>query len=142
MEQLITFASANGMLSAVWLALIVMIIGITIKIQLSPIKQISTQDLTFLMNREEGIALDIRSEKDFKTNHILDAISLPDEKINKNGFTSLENNKAQPIIVVCSAGLSAAKIANNLFKAGFTKVSILKGGMNAWLSAGLPVSKK
>jgi len=142
MEQLITFASDNGMLSAVWVALFVMIIVTTIRIQMSPIKQISTQDLVFLMNREEGIALDIRSDKDFKTSHILDAVSLSNEKINKNGFVSLEKHKAQPIIVVCSAGISAVKIANDLFKAGFTRVSVLKGGMNTWLGAGLPVSNK
>ena len=142
MEQLITFASNNGMLSAVWVALVVMIIVTTIKIQMSPIKQISTQDLTFLMNREEGIALDIRTDKDFKTSHILDAISLSNEKINKNGFVSLEKHKAQPIIVICSAGLSSVKVANDLSKAGFNRVSVLKGGMNAWLSASLPVSKK
>tara|TARA_B110000467_G_C18301256_1_gene471525 strand:+ start:807 stop:1235 length:429 start_codon:yes stop_codon:yes gene_type:complete len=142
MEELIAFASNNGMLSAVWVALVVMIIVITIRIQMSPIKQISTQDLTFLMNREEGIALDIRSDKDFKKSHILDSVSLSNEKITKNGFASLEKNKEQPIIVVCSAGLSAVKVANDLAKAGFTRVSVLKGGMGAWLSAGLPVNQK
>lgn len=141
MEELIAFASNNGMLSAVWVALVVMIVVTTIRIQMSPIKQISTQELTFLMNREEGVALDTRSEKDFKTSHILDSVSLTSEKITKNGFVSLEKYKAQPIIVVCSAGLSAVKVANDLMKAGFTRVSVLKGGMNAWLSAGLPVSK-
>jgi rhodanese-related sulfurtransferase len=142
MEELITFASNNGMLSAVWVALVVMIVVTTIRIKMSPIKQISPQDLTFLMNREEGIALDIRSEKDFKSNHILDAVSLPNEKITKNGFASLENKKDKPIIVVCSAGLSAVKVANDLAKAGFSTVSILKGGMNSWVGASLPVTKK
>lgn len=142
MEQLITFATNNGMLSAIWVALVVMIIVITIRINLSPVKQISPQDLTFLMNREQGVALDIRSEKDFNSNHILDSINLSNEKINKNGFVSLEKHKENPIIVVCSAGLSAAKIANDLHKAGFARVSILKGGMGAWTGAGLPVTKK
>ncbi len=142
MEELIAFAGNNPMLSAVWVALVVMIIVITIRMKLSPIKQISPQDLTFLVNREEGIALDIRTDKDFKTSHILDAVSLSNEKITKNGFVSLENKKDKPIIVVCTAGLSAAKVANDLAKAGFARVSILKGGMNAWISAGLPVSKK
>jgi rhodanese-related sulfurtransferase len=142
MEQFITFVSNNGMLSAVWVALVVMIIISTIKINMSPVKQISPQDLTFLMNREQGVALDIRSEKDFNTSHILDAISLSTEKINKNGFTSLEKHKENPIIVVCSAGVSAVKTANDLHKKGFARVNVLKGGMNAWISAGLPVSKK
>lgn len=142
MEQFITFATNNGMLSAVWVALVVMIIVTTIKINLSPVKQISPQDLTFLMNREQGVALDIRTEKDFNAGHILDSISLSNDKITKNGFTSLEKHKENPIIVVCSAGLSAVKIANDLHKKGFARVSVLKGGMGAWTSAGLPVTKK
>ena len=142
MEQFITFATNNGILSAVWVALVVMIIVATIKINLSPVKQISPQDLTFLLNKEEGVTLDIRSEKDFKANHILDAISLTNDKITKNGFSSLEKHKDNPIIVVCSAGLSAVKTANDLNKAGFSRVSVLKGGMGAWTGAGLPVTKK
>ncbi|ALO35916.1 hypothetical protein CMT41_15190 [Colwellia sp. MT41] len=141
MEQLITFAVDNGMLSAVWVALVVMIIFMTIKMKMSPIKQISTQDLTFLMNREAGVALDIRKDKEFKAGHILDAINLPSEKISKNGLTSLEKYKDKPIIVVCAAGMSAMQIANDLFKAGFSRVSVLKGGMNSWTGAGLPVAK-
>lgn len=130
------------MLSAIWVALVVMIIVTTIKISLSPVKQISPQDLTFLMNREQGVALDIRTEKDFNTNHILDSVNLSNEKINKNGFVSLEKHKENPIIVICSAGISAVKIGNDLHKAGFARVSVLKGGMGAWTGAGLPVTKK
>lgn len=141
MEQFITFATNNGMLSAVWVALVVMIIVTTIRINLSPVKQISSQDLTFLMNREQGVALDIRTEKDFKAGHILDSINLTNDKIIKNGFSSLEKHKDNPIIVVCSAGLSAVKVANDLHKEGFARVSVLKGGMGAWTGAGLPVTK-
>jgi len=141
MEQLIAFASNNGMLSAVWVGLLVMIIVITIRMQLSPIKQISTQDLTFLMNREEGITLDTRKENEFKAGHILDAINLSSEKISKNGTTSLEKYKDKPIIVVCASGMNAVQTATNLHKGGFSRVSVLKGGMNSWTSAGLPVTK-
>ncbi|MBU2870145.1 rhodanese-like domain-containing protein [Colwellia sp. E2M01] len=141
MEQLIAFASNNGMLSAVWVALVVMIIVTTIKMKMSPIKQISTQDLTFLVNREEGVTLDIRKDKEFKAGHILDAINFTGEKITKKDFSSLEKYKDKPIIVVCVSGLSAGQTANDLHKAGYTRVSVLKGGMNSWTSAGLPVAK-
>ena len=141
MEQFIAFVSNNGMLSAVWVALVVMIIVSTIKMKLSPVKQISTQELTLLMNRSEGIALDIRKEKEFKAGHILDAKHLPNDKITKNGFVSLEKYKDKPIIVVCNAGISAVQVANDLHKGGFSQVSVLKGGMNSWVSAGLPVAK-
>ena len=141
MDQLITFAMSQPLLSGAWLVIVLMIIVITIKIQMSPIKQLSTQQMTFLINRESGVVVDSRSEKDFKAGHIVDAVHLGNEKVSKNDFASLEKHKDKPIIVVCSAGLSAGKVASQLAKAGFTKISILKGGMSAWLSAGLPVTK-
>ena len=141
MDQLITFAMSQPLLSGAWLVIVLMIIVITIKIQMSPIKQLSTQQMTFLINRESGVVVDSRSEKDFKAGHIVDAEHLGNEKVSKNDFASLEKHKDKPIIVVCSAGLSASKVASQLAKAGFTKVSILKGGMSAWLSAGLHVTK-
>jgi len=141
MEQLIAFATNNALLSAAWAAIVILLIYTTIMIQLSPIKKISTQELTFLMNKEEGLVIDTRVEKEFKTGHILDAKHLSNEKANNSDFANLENHKDKPIIVVCAAGLTSAKVANSLYKAGFTKTSILKGGMNSWISGGLPVSK-
>jgi rhodanese-related sulfurtransferase len=142
MDQLITFAMSQPLLSAAWLALVSMIVVLTIRIQMSPIKQLSTQQMTFLVNRESGVVVDTRSDKDFKAGHIVDAIHLNNEKVSKNDFTSLENHKDDPIIIVCSAGISAGKVASQMAKVGFTRVNLLKGGMNAWQSAGLPVAKK
>ena len=70
MDQFITFAMSQPLLSAAWLVIVLMIIVITIKIQMSPIKQLSTQQMTFLVNRESGVVVDSRSEKDFKAGHI------------------------------------------------------------------------
>lgn len=141
MEQLIAFASNHALLSGAWGGIVLLLIYTTIKIQLSPVKKISTQELTFLMNREEGVVVDIRAEKEFNAGHILDAKHLSSEKANKSDFVTLEKYKDKPIIVVCAAGLTAVKVADSLYKAGFTKTSLLKGGMNSWLSGGLPVSK-
>lgn len=142
MDELITFASTHAMLSAAWGAIVILIIFTTIKIKMSPVKQLSTQEMTFLVNRQDGLVIDIRTEKDFKTNHIVDAKYLSQEKIKNNDFASLEKHKDTPIIVVCTAGISAVKVANQLYKAGFSKSSLLKGGMNSWVNAGLPLTKK
>jgi rhodanese-related sulfurtransferase len=141
MDQLITFAMSQPLLSGAWLVIVLLIIIMTIKIQMSPIKQLSTQEMTFLINRESGVVVDSRTEKDFKAGHIVDSLHLSNEKVSKNDFISLEKHKDNPIIVVCSAGMSAGKVASELAKAGFSRVSILKGGMSAWISAGLPVTK-
>jgi len=142
MEQLISFAMSQPVLSTAWIAIVLMIIIVSIKIKMSPIKQISPQELTFLVNHEDGLIVDMRAEKDFKAGRIIDSKFLSSEKINNNDFVSLEKHKDKPIIVVCTAGISASKVANQLLKAGFNKVNLLKGGMNAWINAGLPVAKK
>ena len=141
MDQLISFAISQPVLSTAWLAIFLLIILLTVKIKMSRIKQISPQELTFLVNREDGLVLDTRTEKEFKASRILDAKYFSSEKIAKNDFASLEKSKDKPIIVVCTAGISASKVANQLLKAGFSKVNLLKGGMNAWVNAGLPVAK-
>lgn len=141
MEDLIAFASAHHLLSIIWVVLVIMIVVISIKIKLSPVKQLNPQELTLLVNREEGVVLDIRAEKEYKARHIIDAISFSGEKLKNNDFTSLEKYKDKPIIVVCASGITASKAANDLFKAGFTKTSLLKGGMNTWIDAGLPVKQ-
>ena len=142
MEPFITFASNHPLLSTIWCALVILIIFTTIKMKLSPIKQLSPQELTFLVNRENGIVIDVRTEKDFKTSHIVDSVHFANEKVSSNDFVSLEKYKDRPIIVVCTAGMTAGKVSSALFKAGFANVNILKGGINSWLSAGLPLAKK
>ena len=142
MELLITLANNHPMLSAAWVAIAVMIIVISIKIKMSPIKQVTPQELTFLVNKSEGLVIDIRAEKEFNQSHILDAKRFSVEKANNNDFATLEKYKDKPIIVVCAAGMTAAKVASQLLKAGFSQVNLLKGGMNAWQGAGLPTTKK
>lgn len=139
---MITFAGNHPMLSLAWVGIVIALIVVSIMIKMSPVKQLNPQELTLLVNREEGVVVDIRAEKEFRQSRILDAVHLSSEKANKNDFATLEKYKAKPIIVVCAAGMTATKVANQMLKAGFTNVNLLKGGMNAWVGAGLPVAKK
>ena len=142
MDQFTAFLANHPMLTAAWFGIFFAIIVISIRIKLSPVKQLSPQDLTFAVNKEQAVVVDIRTEKEFRTARILDAVHLPSDKANKSEFSTLEKYKNKPIIVVCAAGVSASGVAHKLVKAGFEQVSLLKGGMNAWTGAGLPVAKK
>jgi len=135
------FLAGNPLLSAAWFGIAIAIIILTIRIKLSPIKQLNTQELTFLVNKEQALVVDIRTDKEFKASSIIAAKHLTSDKVKNNDFTGLEKHKDKPIIVVCAAGITATKVANQLLKAGFSQVNLLKGGMNAWTSAGLPVVK-
>lgn len=141
MDQVIEFAGNNIVLASVWVALVAMLIFSYVSSLTSSIKEVSTHDATLMINKEDAVVLDIRAQKEFKAGHILGARQIKPEALREKNFNTLENSKDKPIIVVCAMGNQARGTANAMSKAGFSKVSVLKGGMNAWQSASLPISK-
>ncbi|MEE2024011.1 MULTISPECIES: rhodanese-like domain-containing protein [Alkalimonas] len=139
MEQWIEFIGNNLILSLIWAALAFMLIFGMIKARLSNIKLVSPTELTMLVNRQNAAVLDIRPEADYTKGHITAAKHLPLDDIIQGKAKGLEKLKANPIIVVCQAGISAQKAAAALAKQGCSEVRVLQGGMNSWLGASLPV---
>ncbi len=141
MDQIVEFISNHIILSGIWAGLVVALVYTSVASKLSPVKELSTHDATLLMNKEDAVVLDIRPPAEFKKGHILGARQLKQEQINKAEFNTLENSKDKPIIIVCAMGVSAKRTASQMIKAGFANVSVLKGGMNSWQAASLPVAK-
>ncbi len=141
MQQYIEFVTNHPILSAVWLVLFVMLIASWLKSQFSTVKQLNPTELTLQVNRHNAIVVDIRPEADFNKGHITAARNLVLADIEKQQLAGLEKHKAEPIILVCQAGMTAQKAAASLLKQGFSSVSVLKGGMGSWTGASLPVVK-
>lgn len=141
MQQYIEFFSNHPILSAVWVVLFIMLIASWLKSLFSSVKQITPTELTLQVNRHNAQVIDIRAEADFSKGHITSARNLSLADIEKQQLAGLEKYKAEPIILVCQAGMTAQKAATSLIKQGFTKVSVLQGGMGAWTGASLPVVK-
>jgi len=141
MDQLIEFASNNFILAGIWVALIAMLIFSYISAWTSSVKELSTHEATLLINKHDAIVLDTRPAKEFNAGHILGARQIKPEEVREKNFKKLENSKDKPIIVVCAMGNQARGTASAMQKDGFANVNVLKGGMNAWQSASLPVSK-
>jgi rhodanese-related sulfurtransferase len=141
MQQYIEFVTNHPILSAVWLVLFVMLIASWLKSQFSTVKQLNPTELTLQVNRHNAIVVDIRPEADFNKGHITAARNLVLADIEKQQLAGLEKHKAEPIILVCQAGMTAQKAAASLLKQGFSSVSVLQGGMGSWTGASLPVVK-
>jgi len=141
MDQVIEFVTNHYILAGLFVALLLALVYGMVASQLSSIKELSTHDATLMMNKHDAVLLDVRPAAEFKKGHILGATQLKAELLNKGDFATLEKHKDKPIIVVCAMGMTAKRTATQLLKAGFTQVTVLKGGMNAWQGANLPVSK-
>jgi len=141
MQQLVEFIGNHPILATAWVVLAVLIIYSYIETIFSPVKQLSTREVTILMNKEDAAVVDIRSKGDFKKGHILGATHLAPEAVSTGDFDKLEKLKNKPIIVVCAMGMTAKRTALQMLKAGFSQVTVLKGGMGSWQGEGLPVKK-
>jgi len=141
MQEYIAFFQENMILSLVWVGLLVALIMNIVKSATAAYKEISANEVTTLMNRENGVVVDIRAKDEYRKGHITDAVHILPSDIKTGNFGSLENRKSDPIIVVCKTGQTAQESANLLAKAGFEKVNMLKNGLVAWNEANLPLVK-
>ncbi len=101
---------------------------------------LSPQALTQLINQNDAVLIDIRDAEVFKKGHITGAVNVPadqwDQKIRK-----LHRFKDKPVIVTCKLGQQASKAAEKLKAEGFTDLYVLKGGVQAWQEASMPLVK-
>ena len=98
------------------------------------------QELSNLVNKHEGVVVDIRDAKEFRSGHITDAINIPYADLS-NKMSELNAYKDKPVIVVCKMGQTAGTASKQLKEAGFTQVYKLTGGMGEWSASSLPVVK-
>ncbi|WP_413112740.1 rhodanese-like domain-containing protein [Thaumasiovibrio sp. DFM-14] len=139
MQQYLDFATNNLMLSLIWVGLLVTVITSIIKQKTAAYTVVDAQGATMLVNREEGVFVDIRSKDEFARGHIVDAIHVLPSEIKAQTLTSLEKHKQTPIIVVCKTGQTAHENANLLAKGGFERVYLLKDGLIGWAEAKMPL---
>lgn len=77
------------------------------------------------------IILDVREPKDFNNGHLLNAINIPIEDIDKR-MDELRNYKSKDIIVYCNTGRKSAEVAEKLVEHGFTYVTNIVDGVSEY----------
>ena len=102
---------------------------------------IPPHEATNLINHESAVVVDVRPIADFNKGHIVNSINLPINGF-KNQVKQLEKHKSKPVIISCRSGNQSQMACRELRKAGFEKVYNLRGGVFAWQSANLPLTKK
>jgi rhodanese-related sulfurtransferase len=101
---------------------------------------VSALEAVQLMNRRDAVVLDVRENVEFAAGHIPNARNIPVGEFDKRA-RELEKLKSRPIIVTGLSGARAAKIIAALKKIGVAEVVALRGGLNGWVEASLPVEK-
>ncbi|MBI5436983.1 MAG: rhodanese-like domain-containing protein [Nitrosomonadales bacterium] len=88
-----------------------------------------------------GLILDVRSPEEYAEGHVPGAINIPHNQLGSR-LAEISSYKNKEIVLYCAVGGRAAKAANTLRAAGFSKLLHLDGDMNGWLSnSSLPIKK-
>ncbi len=103
-------------------------------------EQVGTLEATRLMNQGGSLVLDIREGDEFASGHLPKARHIPLSQLSKR-VDEIVKFKDKPVLVTCRTGAKAGAAARLLKQAGFTKVLALRGGVDAWQQASLPVEK-
>jgi rhodanese-related sulfurtransferase len=83
--------------------------------------------------------LDVRSQDEWNQFHIKGSTLIPLDQLS-NRLSEVPKDK--DVVVVCLSGHRSQNGTTILQQAGFTNVSCLNGGLQAWAAAGYPVEGK
>lgn len=98
---------------------------------------VEPQEAVKLINAD-AIVIDLRSAEAFAKGHIVNARNVPFDELQANR-DKISRYAKKPIVAVCDAGVTSAKVVETLRKSGIENVYGLKGGINAWSQANLPL---
>lgn len=80
------------------------------------------------------VVLDVREPREYRRSHIVEAQSVPLSTLLQQGLVLADD---KPIVVVCQTGRRSRRAAAVLGRLGYSDVSMVDGGMQAWEAAGL-----
>ncbi len=96
---------------------------------------IAASEAVSLINNDATV-VDLRNAEAYARGHIVNSKNIPFDELAARKDTL---NTSKPVVAVCDSGITSTKAVALLRQAGFESAYGLKGGMNAWGQAGLPV---
>ena len=96
-------------------------------------------DAVRLMN-QGALLLDVRTQAEFDSGHILDARHVPQDQVAQAAET-LKRFKDKVVITCCETGMRSNAVGRVLRAQGFAKVVNLRGGLQAWRADNMPLVK-
>ena len=139
MDRLVEYIGHHPYLAGLALLAAVLVIGYELNARKHSFAAISPQDAIRLMN-QNALVLDLRTAEAFATGHLTGARNFAPDQILKAGET-LKKYKEKPVVVYDESGSLGTSAARQLAAQGFTKAVNLRGGLAAWRTENLPVSR-
>lgn len=137
MDTYLEFAGNHPLLVSALLFSFFVLIFTELQRKSRGLTNLEPQDAVRLINAD-AVVIDLRSAEAFARGHIVNAKNLPFEDLPANK-DKISKYAKKPIVAVCDAGMTSSKVVESLRKTGVENVYGLKGGINAWTQANLPL---
>lgn len=141
MTQFIEFFQNHPLLFVALGVVIVLLIANEVHGSVTGGKRLNASEAVRLINDRDPVIVDVRTQADFKRGHLLGAVNAPLAKLDEH-LGQIGKDKSRPVLVYCALGGSAVAAVDKLKKQGYTEAYPLRGGINAWMGANLPVTVK
>ena len=121
-----------SLLMAVYVPVLFLLEGCgTVKSPVITYEQIAPEEaLSYMVNDSNSIILDVRTEEEFASGHIKNAVVIPHEEIEAKA-ESVITDKEQLILVYCRSGRRSKIAAEKLVELGYSNVKEF-GGIIDW----------
>lgn len=140
MDQFLQFVLDNWLLWLGFMVVLALIVTYESRTNVGGVNLLEPSQVVQLINHDNAIVIDIRDNNAFADGHIIGASHVPSDAVNQD-HQKLKKYKDKPIVIVDSAGSQATKAGSTLHQQGFAKIYALKGGIQAWQQAGLPLNR-
>lgn len=102
----------------------------------SHIDELAPQELHTLLSEGRVILIDVREAHEFAVERIPGALLCP---LSTFDAAALPPDESRRVIFQCGSGMRSMKAALARVEAGGARAAHLRGGLRAWIAAGLPV---
>jgi rhodanese-related sulfurtransferase len=141
LHKLPEFLGNHLALAALFLVLLLGLVGTQLMMLLRKYKELTPAGLTLLINREGPLLIDLSAYADYEKAHVPGSRHVAMSQFDPE-HKDIAKAKDVPVVLIDKDGRGASdKAAQRLVKAGFSKVYTLNGGVISWQQAQLPVAK-
>ena len=141
MQEYIEFARMHPLLVLGFVVVLGLIIWSEFTRLTRKYKQINTSQAVQVLNKDDVTVIDVREDNEIQKGIIKGAKTIPLAQLS-NRLKDFSSKKDHPVLVYCRSGSRSAHACQTLTKNGFTDVYNLAGGIMAWESDNLPVSRR
>jgi rhodanese-related sulfurtransferase len=139
MERLFEYANHHPWLAGALVLVSILVILYEMRTQSEAKASVSPQDMVRLMN-QGALLIDLRPLEQYTAGHVGGARQMSGEQILQAADT-LKKYKEKTVVVYDDTGSLSSSAVRQLAAQGFTKAFNLRGGLAAWRTENLPLTR-